>query len=340
MTDGAAHDAPQHVATLGVRREHAVADEERHRAGVLGEDPQRHIGRRRAAGSHAGQFRGFLNEPCHLVDLEDRVDALQQGQHPLEAGAGVDARLGKGHHGAAGLLLELHEHQIPVLHVALVATVGRAAPRTVLLTLVEEDLRARTAGPGVTHAPEVVLVEALDALGRHTHGVPPDLGSLVVAEVHGDPEPLGVEAEALGGQLPRPGDGVGLEVVAEAEVAEHLEEAEVPLGAADLVEVVLLAPGPHALLHRRGALVRGRLGAHEVGLEGHHSGDREQERRVVRYEAGRGDDRVVALGEEAGEDAAQLACCGSGHGVALAWCRVCCLLPRAGFRIEGIAPRV
>jgi hypothetical protein len=45
--------------------------------------------------------------------------------------------------------------------------------------------------------------------------------------VAGDPDAVAVEAQDLGGELPRPTDRLGLEVVAEGEVAEHLEEAEV-----------------------------------------------------------------------------------------------------------------
>ena len=71
---------------------------------------------------------------------------------------------------------------------------------------------------------------------------------LVVGDVDRDPEPVGVEAEDLGDELPRVRDGQLLEVVAEAEVAEHLEEDEVTGGAPDLVEVVVLAARPDALL--------------------------------------------------------------------------------------------
>ena len=49
--------------------------------------------------------------------------------------------------------------------------------------------------------------------------------------------------------------------------------------AADLVEVVVLAAGPDALLHGGRPAARRRLLAHEVGLERHHAGDGEQQRR-------------------------------------------------------------
>jgi hypothetical protein len=100
------------------------------------------------------------------------------------------------------------------------------------------------------------------------HDVAPDLLGFVVGGVDGDPEALGIQPEDLGVQLPRPPDRVGLEVVAEAEVAEHLEEREVPVGAADVVEVVVLATGAYAFLHRRRALEPRRLVADAVRLNG------------------------------------------------------------------------
>ncbi len=47
-----------------------------------------------------------------------------------------------------------------------------------------------------------------------------------------------------------------LEIVAEREVAEHLEEGVVARGIADIVEIVVLAAGAHALLRRRRARCR------------------------------------------------------------------------------------
>src|SRR5215203_3278095 len=110
-------------------------------------------------------------------------------------------------------------------------------------TAVDVDLRARAARAGVAHLPEVVLVaEALDAGERHADLLVPDLLGLVVALVNGDPEPVAVESPATARrigrhELPAPRDDVALEVVAEAEVAEHLEEHEVSLRATDVVEV-------------------------------------------------------------------------------------------------------
>ena len=88
-------------------------------------------------------------------------------------------------------------------------------------------------------------------------------------------------------------DGALLEVVAEGEVAHHLEEGQVALRRADDVDV----EGPEALLHRDRARVGRRLLLGEVRLEGHHAGDREEQARVVGDQARRGHDRVAVVGE-------------------------------------------
>ena len=72
----------------------------------------------------------------------------------------------------------------------------------------------------------------------------------------------------LGDELPAVGDRQLLEVVAEAEVAEHLEEHEVALGAPDVVEVVVLAAGADALLRADRAVNGGASSPTKYGLNG------------------------------------------------------------------------
>ena len=93
-----------------------------------------------------------------------------------------------------------------------------------------------------------------------------------------------------------------LEVVAEREIAEHLEEGVVARGEADIVEVVVLAAGAHAFLRRGGALVVALFDAGEDVLELHHAGIGEHQRRIVaRHQRRGGHFGVAVLLEEAEE---------------------------------------
>ena len=107
----------------------------------------------------------------------------------------------------------------------------------------------------------------------------PDLDGLVVVKEHGEVEFLFRKAQNLGGELHCPGAHLLLEVLAEAEVAQHLEEAQVTAVGADDVDVV----GAHALLNGGGADVVGveLLHMQEVRLELHHAGAGKKQRRVV-----------------------------------------------------------
>ena len=275
----------------------------------------------------AGHLRGAGDHRVDLVDLVEVVDALQQGRHPLQAHAGVDVALGQRAGdvevvlGAHRRELLLHEHQVPELEVAVLVD-GRAALGAVLGAAVEVDLAARATGTGHAHVPVVVeLAAAGDPRLGHPDRVAPDRERLVVVLVDGGPDQVGVEAVAalrLGGrhQLPGQGDGALLEVVAEREVAVHLEERAVPRGLADLLDVT----GAHALLHAGRPVPRRGLLTQEVGLEGHHAGVDEQQVRVVVDQRRGGDDGVAVLLEERQPAAPDL----SGfHGKSVLGCHGC-----------------
>ena len=299
LLDGAAHHAPEHVAALLVRRDHPVREQERHPPPVVGDEPQRprHVG----ALPHlaAGERFAELDHRHEPVGLEHGRHALLDRRHSLEAEARVDVLLGQLRDRAVLVEEQLHEHQVPVLEEALGVVARPVLLAAEVEAAVEVELRAGPAGTGRPRLPEVVVTpQQDDAVIRHADGPPardglvigPDAELLIAAE-HRHPDLLRVEAEALGRQLPRGIDGALLEVVAEREVAEHLEEREVPLGQADVLDV----GGAENLLAGREPDVRRLLLATEVRLEGLHAGGRQQHRRVVRgwHERGGGHAHVI-----------------------------------------------
>ena len=277
----------QDVAAALVAGRHAVPDQHHPAAHVVGDDPEAHVVEVVGAVAPAGELLGALDDREHHVDLVHVRLVLEQVGDPLEAQPGVDvAGRQRPHHvevllAADGAELLLHEHQVPELHVAVACV-----PVAVLAecrSAVDEDLRRRTAGPGNTHAPVVVLgPEPHDPVVGQTGLLLPQRHGLVVVGVDAGVEDRLVEAEAsvglgAGDQVPREPDRPLLEVVAEGEVAAHLEERAVTGGLADLFDV----EGPHALLHAHGPVVRRHLLTQEVGLEGHHAGIDEEQVGVV-----------------------------------------------------------
>ena len=236
------------------------------------------------------------------IGVVERLHPLTDGEIALEAGTGVDVLRGQIDESPVGQPVRLHEDEVVELDESLLTAVGRSPLGPVALAPVVEELRRRPAGPGVAHPPPVVLAQPLQPFAGKAHRLPPDLLGLVVAVVDRHPQAVGVDAEHLGEQLPGEGDGLGLEIVAEAEVPEHLEEGAVSHRRPHDVDV----DRPETLLHRGGPTPGGGLLAHEIGPEGQHPGDGEQHRRIVGDEAGRGHDDMPPLGVEAGESRAEL----------------------------------
>ncbi len=133
---------------------------------------------------------------------------------------------------------------------------------------VVEDFAAGAAGAGVAHGPEIVFQagDGDDAVGWNIL-VEPNLPGVFInakdcawshlrATENGDIQFVFGNVEPLGrsDQLPRIGDGFLLEVIAEGEIAHHLEESMVALGEADVFEVVVFAAGADAFLGGGGLL--------------------------------------------------------------------------------------
>ena len=304
--------AAQHVAARLVAGRHAVADQHHRAPHVVGHDPEPHVVLRVRAVAPTGELLGLLDDREHHVDLVHVRLVLHQDRDALETHPGVDVLLRQATCdvevglAAYGAQLVLHEHEVPDLEVAVLR--AEVAGRTVVRSPVVEDLRARTTRPGHTHRPVVLaLAEADDPLVGEPGHLLPQLGSLRVVLVDARVEPALLEAPAtvgdrLGDQVPRELDRTLLEVVAEAEVAAHLEEGAVAGGLPDVLDV----RGAHALLHADRAVVRRRLLAEEVGLERHHAGVHEQQVGVRHEQRGRGHHLVTRRFEVRDEAAADV----------------------------------
>ena len=89
--DDAAQQPPQYVAAAVIARAHAVADQDRGGAAVVGDDPVAHVVLVVACVISARGDRGYgIYDRAQQVGLVDVVHTLQQARHPLDTHAGVD----------------------------------------------------------------------------------------------------------------------------------------------------------------------------------------------------------------------------------------------------------
>src|SRR6201996_98563 len=121
MAQGAADDTAQHIATAFIGGQHAVDDQERAGANVIGDHAQRLV----ADIGGAGEFGRDLDQVSEQVDLVVGMHVLQHGRQALQAHARIDARRRQRRQRAIGRAVELHEHQVPDFDVAVAIFVRR-----------------------------------------------------------------------------------------------------------------------------------------------------------------------------------------------------------------------
>ena len=305
-----AHDPAQHVPAPLVGGDDPVGDEEGGGPRVVGDDPHRRVEGRGLPDGHAALPGDPVEDRPEQVRVVVAGHPLHHAGKPLEPHPGVDARLRQRSPRPRLVLVELHEHEVPYLEKP-VAVAPHRAPRAAApdsLPLVVEDFGAGAARPRGAHRPEVVLlVEPDDPRGGDPHRLVPEVVRLVILAEDGDGHPRAVEADLAGEEVPPEEDRLLLEVVAEREVPQHLEERVVPRRVAHVFEVVVLAADPQAPLRRGRPLPVGRRLPEEILLELHHPGVREQQGRIVCGDKrGAGQDLVPVLSEIIEEGGAEL----------------------------------
>ena len=210
-----------------------------------------------------------MAEQVHIVIV---CNALQDGSDTFQPHAGVDGRFGQVETGVLVHLLELHEHKVPEFQVA-VAVFFRRARRATRdgRALIVEYFRAKAAGPRGAHGPQVAFV-ADDPVIAEAGDLLPELTRLIVSGIDRDQQLVLGQPHHLGDKIPGEGYGVFLEVIAEGEIPQHLEESVMPGGVADIVQIIVLAAGAHAFLRAGGALIGPGFVAGEEVLKLHHAG--------------------------------------------------------------------
>mgnify|MGYP003148005318 CR=1 FL=1 len=123
-----------------------------------------------------------------------------------------------------------------------------------------------------------------------------------------------VDSEILGQKVPRIGDRLFLEIIAKAEIAQHLEKRVMPRGIAHIVQIVMLATRAHTFLAGSGADIIAMLHPGKTVLEDHHAGIGEHQRRIVaRHKRRTVDNTVIVALEEAQKGGTDFIQRGHGH---------------------------
>ena len=143
--------------------------------------------------------------------------------------------------------------------------------------------------------PEVILLAQTDhVILGDADLLRPDVVSLVILLINRDVQAVSGNLEFLGQELPRPGNDFLLEVILEAEVAQHLKEAAMAGRDADTLNI----RGADALLASGHAMTGRLLLSEEPLLHGGHAAVDQQQAGVVLRHQGEAVQTQVALALE------------------------------------------
>ena len=172
-----------------------------------------------------------------------------------------------------------------------------------MVTVIVENLAAWPAWPGIAHRPEIVRGrDADDPLFGQPGDLAPQLERLIIGVIDRDGQLILGQSPFVGQQTPGMGDRLLFEIVPERKVAEHLKKRVVPRRVADIVQIIVLAPGADAFLAGRGARRLAGFKPGEDVFERHHPGVDEHQRRIIIRHQRRGRHHGVAVVTEVVEE--------------------------------------
>ena len=222
----------------------------------------------------AGKLGYLCKDINKCIGIIDALSSLKGRNRPFKAHAGIYVLLFKGTQRLVDGLEVFHEYVIPDFKI-LAAGAGRiAALAALFLARIEEYLGIGAAGTARTGDPPVMLCAEIEDMGGiHAHFDPAIMGigitgRILIALEAGEIQPVLVDSEPLliGEQLPAPGNGFLLKIIAERPVPEHLEEGQMAC-VADRINIT----GTDAFLDV-GKPLAGRMSrTHEIGYQGMHA---------------------------------------------------------------------
>ena len=199
--------------------------------------------------------RADFSDPCNDIAKEVRVvvtgNPLENGSNPFQPHSRIDAGLGQRGHLPILLPIKLHEDQVPELQkpVALTGNPAIGPPASNSVPLIDDNLRAGTARPRLSHGPKIVLLaQSNNPLRWDSHLSMPDVKSLFILLVDGNPELFLGKTQMMGKQIPPELNGTLFEIVPEGKIPQHLEKGMVAGRLSYIFQVVVFSPRPYTLL--------------------------------------------------------------------------------------------
>ena len=234
-----AQKALQNIASAVVCGHNAVGNHKGGAAHMVGDNAKGNIHCGVVVIFNSGNLAYLLHNILDGVHLKKVIHALHNAGKALHTHTGIYIRVLHALVMTLAVGIELGENKVPNLDkaVAFAADGAIGSSAAVLGAAVIVNFGAGAAGAGADFPEVIFFAEAVDMVLRNAYHIAPIIICLVILVINGDIKALLRKLHNLGKEFPRPGDGFFFEVIAEAEVAEHLKIGAVAVVLAHIVNI-------------------------------------------------------------------------------------------------------
>ena len=196
----AAEQTAQDIAAALVGGQDAVADHKGGASDMVGDDTQGDVHLMALAVVSTGQLADLMGDVHNGIDIKEGVNALADDCQTLKTHAGIDILLLKLGIVTFAVIIKLGEDVVPDFHVTVAVTADGAAglAAAVLRAAVIVYLRAGAAGTCAVLPEVILLAEAEDTLGGDADLLVPNLKGLIVIDIDGGIETVGIDTDPVG----------------------------------------------------------------------------------------------------------------------------------------------
>ena len=293
MAGGPSQQAAEHIAPALIGGHYTVADHKGSAADMVCDHPEGNIGFGVRSIFHPSDFRNVLHDILHRIDQEQVIHTLHNAGQAFQPHTGIDVFMLQGRIVSLAVVIKLGENQVPKFHVPVAVASHPAGRRTasIFLTPVKIKLGARAAGAGAM-LPEIIFFsQPDDTAGIHPDLLGPNVESLVVILVNGNPNPLNRQLQHLGAELPSPSGSLMLKIISKREIPQHFKISTMAGGNAYPLNI----RGADAFLTRGNPVSRRSHLPGKILLHRRHTGVNQQQALVSIWHQGKAGQPKMAL---------------------------------------------
>ena len=114
--------------------------------------------------------------------------------------------------------------------------------------MIPEYLRAGTAGACVTHLPEVVFIQAREAIWVNANLINPNIRRFIITNMNRYPKSIFWKFQYRSQELPGIANSLTLKIITKTKVTQHFKESVMPCGITDVFKIIMFAARTHTTL--------------------------------------------------------------------------------------------